>query len=151
MTNSFIESVITTPVALTANDSPIQFQFDRRTRSTQGCDGWLCHKEGSPLYKLVKAGCYDISFSATLFSATAGVIAVGLYEDGILIPSSVRAVTVGAGEFTSVSFDDVENVCCKSQSTITVASVPNVISPATLAPVDTEIPTVYAANLNITK
>ena len=151
MNNGFIESRISTPIALPTNTSIISFENDTRTRSTQGCKGWLCHKEGSPVYKIVSAGYYDVSFSATLFSATAGVVAVGLYEDGILIPSSVRAVTVGAGEFASVSFDKVEKICCKSNTNITVGSVPSVVTPGTGAIVETQVPTIYSAILNITK
>lgn len=79
--NGFIESRISTPVVLPNNSSAITFQHDNRTRSTLTCDSWLCHAEGSPIYKLVKAGYYDVSFSATLFSTAAGTVAVGLYED----------------------------------------------------------------------
>lgn len=76
MNNGFIESTISTPVVLPSNDSAIAFQRDTRTRSTQGCNGWLCHKEGSPNYKIVKAGNYEADFSAGVFSATAGTIAL---------------------------------------------------------------------------
>lgn len=83
MNNGFIESRISTPVALTSNASMIAFQNDTRTKSTMGCDGWLCHREGSPNYKFVKCGNYKTNFSATLFSQEGGVVAVGLYEDGV--------------------------------------------------------------------
>lgn len=86
MNNGFIESTITTPVVLPSNSSAITFQNDTRTRSTCGCDSWLCHREGSPVYKIVKAGNYEVNLSATVFSATAGTVALGLYEDGVLIP-----------------------------------------------------------------
>lgn len=151
MNNGFIESTISTPVALTANDSAIVFQNDTRTRSTQGCNGWLCHREGSPIYKIVQGGNYDINFSALLFSGAAGTIAVGLYVDGILVPSTVRAVTLGAAGFGSVAFDKIEKVCCKANSTITVGAVPSVITPTTGAVITTQVPTIYSAVLNITK
>lgn len=81
MNNGYIESTINTPITLPSNDSVITFQNDTRTRSTQGCNGWLCHAEGSPIYKIVQAGNYEIDFSALLFSGTAGTIAVGLFVD----------------------------------------------------------------------
>lgn len=76
MNNGFIESTISTPVVLASNSSTITFQNDRRTRSTQGCNGWLCHREGSPIYKIVKAGNYEVNLTASVFSATAGTIAL---------------------------------------------------------------------------
>lgn len=76
MNNGFIESTISTPVALPSNSSMIAFQNDTRTRSTLGCNSWLCHKEGSPVYKIVKAGNYEVNFSAGVFSAVAGTVAL---------------------------------------------------------------------------
>lgn len=76
MNNGFIQSTITTPVTLATNSSMIAFQNDTRTRSTLGCNSWLCHKEGSPIYKIVKAGNYETNFSASVFSASAGTIAL---------------------------------------------------------------------------
>lgn len=76
MNNGFIESRINTPVTLPSNSSTITFQNDTRTRSTQGCNSWLCHKEGSPVYKIVKAGNYEINFSGTFFSTSVGTVAI---------------------------------------------------------------------------
>lgn len=151
MNNGYIESTINTPVTLPSNDSVITFQNDTRTRSTQGCNSWLCHKEGSPIYKITNAGYYDTDFSATLFSGTGGVVAVGLYEDGVLIPSSVRAVNVVADGFASVSFDKITKVCCKANTTLTIGSVPSIINVTTGETVATQIPTIYSAILDITK
>lgn len=151
MNNGFIESTISVPVALSSNSSMIAFQNDTRTRSTLGCNGWLCHMEGSPIYKLVKAGYYDISLNVTLFSGTAGTVAVGLYEDGILIPSTVRVANVDADGFASLSFDKIAKICCKSASTITVGSVPTVTNITSGAAITTQVPTVYSATLSIVK
>lgn len=151
MNNGFIESTISTPVILPSNSSAISFQNDTRTRSTLGCDSWLCHKENSPIYKLVKPGYYDVSFSATLFSTTEGTVAVGLYEDGILIPSTVRAVNIGADGLQTVAFNKIEKLCCKANSTITVGSVPTITVPITGTVVTTQVPTIYSAIFNITK
>lgn len=76
MNNGFIESRINTPVILPSNSSMVAFQNDSRTRSTLGCNSWLCHKEGSPIYKIVKAGNYEVNFSAGVFSTVAGTVAL---------------------------------------------------------------------------
>lgn len=148
----FIQSSITTPVVLPSNSSTIAFQNDRRTRSTEGCNGWLCHAEGSPVYKLVKAGNYRINLTTTVFSASAGTIALGIYEDGTLIPASVKAVTLSAGYLGNITLDYISKVCCKANTTITIGAVPSVINPADeTTPVTTLAPTISNATLNISK
>lgn len=151
MNTGFIESTISVPVALPSNESAITFQNDTRTRSTCGCNGWLCHSEGSPIYKITKAGYYDINFSATLFSGAAGTVAIGLYEDGVLIPSTVRIANVVADGFAPVAFNKIAKVCCKANTTITVGSVPTVTNVTSGASITTQVPTIYSAVLNITK
>lgn len=148
----FIQSTISTPIVLPSNSSIIAFQNDRRTRSTEGCNGWLCHAKGSPVYKLVKAGNYKTTLTATVFSATAGTVALGIYEDGVLVPSSVRSVTLSAGYLGNIALDYVSKVCCKADTTITVGAVPSVNNPAdATTPVTTLAPTISNATLNITK
>lgn len=149
--NGFIQSTISTPVVLPSNSSTISFQNDRRTRSTQGCNGWLCHAECSPVYKLVKAGNYRTTLTASVFSATAGTVALGIYEDGILVPASVRSVTLAAGYLGNITLDYISKVCCKADTTITVGAVPNVINPADDTTVTTLAPTISAATLNISR
>ena len=82
-----IQSVQELPISLTNNSAAITFSVDDvRTRSANCCNGWLSHRQGSPLYQLLQCGYYDVSFKVVASSATAGVIAFGLYEDGILVP-----------------------------------------------------------------
>lgn len=147
----FIQSSITTPVVLPNNSSVIAFQNDRRTRSTQGCNGWLCHCEGSPVYKLVKAGNYRTTATVGIYSASAGTVALGIYEDGTLVPSSVKSVTLSAGYLGEITLDYISKVCCKADTTVTIGSVPNVINPADGTVVTTVAPTIPTATLNITK
>lgn len=149
--NGFIQSEIITPIVLPSNSSTITFQRDTRTRSTLGCTGWLCHAEGSPVYKIVKAGNYKVTLTASVFSATAGTVALGIYEDGVLIPSSVRTVTLSAGYLGNISIDYISKVCCKANASLSIASVPNVINPSTGDTVTTVTPTITNAVLNITK
>lgn len=149
-----IESILEMITALTSNTSAIAFTSDDiRTRSANCC-GWLQHSEGSPLYKILKGGLYEVSFNANVTSATAGTVALGLYQDGILIPgSTVIAEVVTAGDYYNVSFDKLIEVCCRGDATLTVASVPNVLTGATLpaTPTITEIPVIQNANLSIIK
>lgn len=149
--NGFIQSTITTPVVLPSNSSAISFQRDRRTRSTEGCNGWLCHAEGSPIYKIVKPGNYKTTLTATVYSATAGTVGIGLYEDGVLIPSSVRYVTLAAGYLGNIAIDYISKVCCKANTSLSVASVPSLINPADGTTVATLVPTIINADLNITR
>lgn len=149
-----IQSVLEPITALTSNSSAISFTNDDvRTRSANCC-GWLQHTEGSPLYKILDGGLYEVSFNANVTSATAGTVALGLYEDGILIPgTTVIAQVATAGDYYNVSFDKLIKVCCRGDATLTVASVPSVLTGATLpgTPTDTQIPIIQNANVSIIK
>lgn len=71
---------------LASNIAPVNLtNEDIRTRSANCC-GWLQHTEGSPIYKILEGGIYEISFNANVTSETAGTVALGLYQDGILVP-----------------------------------------------------------------
>ena len=150
MIQSFLEPI----TSLTSNTSPIAFQNDDiRTRSANCC-GWLQHMEGQPNYKLLKGGLYEVSFNANVSSATAGTVALGLYEDGILVQgTTVIAEVATAGDFYNVSFNKLIEICCRGDATLTVASVPTVLTGATLpaTPTDTEIPIIQNANFSIIK
>ena len=147
-----IESVITTPLTLTTNNSVVTFSVDDlRTKGAQCC-GWLQHTQGSPLYKILEGGIYEIDLSATLTSATAGIVALGLYQDGILIPSTISAETVTAGGLANISFNKKIRVCCKANTTLTIASVPSVNAGATgTTPTDTQIPIITNAIFGISR
>lgn len=149
-----IQSILEMITALTSNLSAIAFTSDDvRTRSANCC-GWLQHSEGSPIYKILDGGLYEVSFNANVTSATAGTVALGLYQDGILIPgTTVIAEVATAGDYYNVSFDKLIKICCRGDATLTVASVPNVLTGATLpgTPVVTEIPVIQNANFSIIK
>ena len=126
---------------------------DVRTRGANCC-GFLQHDEGSPLYKLLDGGIYKVSFNANVTSATAGTVALGLFQDGILIPgTTVIAEVATAGDYYNVSFDKLIKICCRGDATLTVASVPSVLTGATLpgTATVTEIPVIQNANLSIVK
>ena len=150
MIQSFLEPITT----LTSNTSPIAFQNDDiRTRSANCCN-WLQHMEGQPNYKILKGGLYEVSFNANVSSATAGTVALGLYEDGILVQgTTVIAEVATAGDFYNVSFNKLIEICCRGDATLTVASVPSVLTGATLPATltETEIPIIQNANFSIIK
>ena len=149
-----IQSVLESISILTSNTSTVAFvNDDIRTRSANCC-GWLQHDEGLPLYKILDGGVYEISFNANVTSATAGTVALGLFQDGILIPgTTVIAEVATAGDYYNVSFDKLIKICCRGDATLTIASVPNVLTGATLPGTSTvtEIPVIQNANFSITK
>lgn len=149
-----IQSVINEPTLLTSNSSPLVFDaVDVKTRKANCC-GWLSSNEGSPIFKILDGGLYEVSFNANVTSATAGTVALGLFADGVLVPgTTVIAEVVTAGDYYNVSFDKLLQICCRSDANLTVASVPSVLTGATLPGVatDTEIPIVQNANFSIIK
>ena len=153
-----IETIINEPLVLTSNSSPLVFDAtDVRTRCAYCCNGgWLDYQDGNPIFKMFGngyTGYYDVNFSAAISSATAGVVAIGLYEDGILIPDTVRAVTLDAADdYETISFNKKLRVCPRGTSNITVASVPSVITPTDpTTPIATQIPIITNATFNISR
>ena len=150
MIQSFLETITVLP----SNTSPISFlNNDVRSRKANCC-GWLQHTEGSPLYKLLDGGVYEVNFNVNATSATEGTIAFGLYQDGILIPgTTVIAEVATAGAYYNLSFDKLIKVCCRGDATLTIASVPSILTGATTpgTATATEIPVIQNANVSITK
>ena len=151
-----IETIINEPVALTSNTSPVVFdETDIRTRCASCC-GWLDYQNGNPNFKIFGngyTGYYDVEFSASISSATAGVVAIGLYSDGVLIPDTVRAVTLAtAGDYETIAFDKKIRVCPRGTTNITVGSVPSVPTPTDVTtPIVTQIPIITNATLSIAR
>jgi len=153
-----IETIINEPLALPSNASPITFdETDIRTRCAScNCNGWLDYSNGNPNFKIFGngyTGYYDVEFSASVSTATAGVVAVGLYQDGVLIPDTVRAVTLAAADdYETVSFNKKIRVCPRGTTNITVQSVPTVPTPTDVTtPITTQIPIITNATFNIAR
>lgn len=149
-----IQSVLDPITVLSSNTSTIPFNADDvRTRSAS-CAGWLQHSEGTPIYKILEGGLYEVSFNANVTSSVAGTVALGLYDDGVLVPgTTVLAQIATAGDYVNVSFDKLLKICCRGNATLTVASVPSVLTGAATpgTATVTEIPTIQNANLSIIK
>ena len=153
-----IQTIINEPTPLISNSSPIVFDTTNiRTRCATCCNGgWLDYENGNPNFKIFGNnynGYYNANFSATISSATAGVVAIGLYEDGVLIPDTVRAVTLDAADdFETISFNRKIRICPRGTSSLTIASVPSVPTPTTpTTPVTTQIPIIVAATFNLSR
>ena len=152
-----IETIINEPLALPSNASPITFdETDIRTRcATCNCNGWLDYSNGNPNFKIFGngyTGYYDVEFSASVSTADAGVVAIGLFQDGVLIPDTVRAVTIAtADDYETISFDKKIRVCNKGTVNLAITSLPTTTFSGTGTPVitDTQIPIVKNANFAI--
>lgn len=149
-----IQSVLEPITTLTSNSAPISFTNDNvRTRSANCCH-WLQHSEGSPIYKILEGGLYNVSFNANVTSSVAGAVALGLYQDGILVPgTTVIAQITTAGDYVNVSFDKLIKICCRGDATLSVAAVPSILTGDTTpgTATVTEVPVVQNANFFITK
>ena len=150
-----IESIQELPVILTNNTSSITFTADDiRTRSANCCNGWLSHTQGSPLYQLLDGGYYEISFNTNVSSATPGIVAFGLYQDGVLVPGTTVASTItAAGDVENLKFTKVIRVCCRASTTLTISSVPSFpnLVDLTTTGIDTQTPIIVNANMIIEK
>ena len=149
-----IQSVLEPITILTSNTSAVTFTDDDVRTRRANCCGWLQHNEGSPIYKILEGGIYEVSFNANITSATAGTVALALFQDGQIVQGSTAiAEVVTAGDYYNVSFDKLIKICCRGDASLTIASVPNVLTGATLPGTTTvtEIPVLQNANVSITK
>lgn len=149
-----IQSVLEPITTLTSNSATISFTNDDVRTGSANCRNWLQHSEGSPIYKILTGGLYKVSFNANVTSSVAGTVALGLYQDGVLVPGTTVLATIAtAGDYVNVSFDKLIKVCCNGNTTLTVAAVPSVLTgsatPGTTTV--TEVPVVQNANFSIIK
>lgn len=146
-----IENTIITPQILTSNDAPIIFNTERYRSKSASCCGWLSHNEGSPLYKILQGGLYEVDVNVSATSATAGIIAIALYRDGVLDTSTISSQTLAAaGDNTNLSIHTKIKVCCRDNESISIQSVPSILSGADGTTVtETEIPIILNGTLGI--
>ena len=151
--NGTLQAVQENEITLTSNTASLPFSnVDLRTRSAINCVGWMNHNEGSALFSILDGGVYRINFNANVTSATAGVVGLALFADGVQVPGTETDVVVGtAGEFSNVSFNKDIKACCKGTINLAITSVPTIVYSGGATPVitDTEIPIIKNANINI--
>lgn len=72
---------------------------------------------------------------------------------GVLIPDTVRAVTLGAADdYATVSFNKKLKLCPRVTTALSIQSVPSVVTPSDVAtPIETEIPIITNATFNIAR
>ena len=148
-----IQSFLNTLTPLVSNTSSVVFDEDCiRTRSCQG-NGWLCHNRGSANYDIVCGGLYEIDFNATVSSATAGVVALGLFNNGELIPGTLMGETLAtADDYANIGINKKIKVCCNGDSNISVRAIPTVSTPTDpTTSIDTVLPIIASANFSITR
>lgn len=148
-----IQSYLEEPTALTSNTSAIRFTTDCIQTRSATCCGWLQHSQGSPNYKIIEGGLYEITFNANVSSATAGTVALAMQSDGQVIPGTTVAETIAAADdYANVSFTKRVRVCCRGNATVSINSIPAVPTPTDpTTPIETQIPIIANANLSIKK
>lgn len=147
-----IQSYIEAPLTLTSNTSDLAFTTDCIRSRGANCCGWLQHNEGSPVYKILEGGLYEVTFNANITSATAGTVALALFMDGAIVPGTTVIETIAtAGDYSNVAFTKKIKVCCRGNADLTVSSVPSVLTGVTPTPTDTEISIIQNANFTITR
>ena len=148
-----IQSFRNEPFSLTSTSSPISLTTDCIRSRNANCCGWLQHNEGSPLYKILQGGNYEVEFNANVSGLTAGPVAISILVDGIPLDAGATAISTitTPGDYENISIHKVIPICCKGDATITIASIPSVLTGATLpgTPTDTVIPLIQNANLTI--
>ena len=142
-----IEVVQEQELVLTSNTEAITFSdVDLRTNSANCFNGWLNYNEGSAQFNIVEGGIYEIDFGTNITSATTGVVALAMYQNGVKINGTEMDETIAtANSWANVSRSKRIRVCGKGSLTITVQSVPSVNVSGTATA--TEIPTIKNANI----
>lgn len=147
-----IQSYIESPVALTSNTSAVSFTTDCIRSRGANCCGWLQHSEGSPIYKILEGGLYEITFNANVTSATAGPVALSLLVDGLPAPGATAIETVVTpGDYSNVAFTKKIKICCRGDASLSIASIPSVLTGTTLpgTATDTVVPILQNANFSL--
>ena len=143
-----IQSLTNEPLVLATNTSDITFaNTDIRTRSAN-CNfpGWLQHSDGSAQFTILDGGLYKINFNANITSATTGVVALALKNNGVVVPATeVDSSVATADEYQNISFTKTIRLCPRANSTITVGSIATISGPGTA----TQVPTVKNVNISI--
>ena len=144
-----IQSVQEQELILTSNTSPVTFaDTDLKTGSANCFNGWLNHNEGSAQFNLIEGGIYEIDFDVNVTSATAGIVALAIYADGVKLNGAEGNVVVSTpGDYENLSIHKYIRVCGRGSVTITINSVSSVVYNGTAT--DTEIPIVKNANISI--
>lgn len=151
--NGVIQAVQEPETILASNTASVPFSIvDLRTRSAINCNGWMNHNEGSALFSILEGGIYEVTFNANVTSATAGVVGLALFADGVqIIGTEMDTPVATVGEYSNIGFNKKIRVCCKGTVNLAINSVPTITYSGDGTPVitDTQIPIIKNANINI--
>ena len=118
MINSFITAEQTV-----ATGNNILFNFDRvRTKSSQGCCGWLSHENGSGTFILTKPGIYQINFNCNVENvgdATTPII-LDVTNSGENIQGAKMVANPPSGQEQNVCCSLLINNACGTSSIISI-------------------------------
>lgn len=151
-----IQSYTEQPIILTSNASPVTFTTDciKSKAADCRCGGFLQHMEGSPIYKILEGGLYEVTFNANVTSATAGPVALALFMDGVIVPgTTVIETVVTPGDYSNIAFTKKFKICCRGDASLSVQSVPSVLTGTTLpgTATDTVAPIIQNANFTLSR
>ena len=146
-----IEALQEQEITLVSNVDALSFSdVDLRTNSANCFNGWLNYNEGSAQFNIVDGGIYEIDFGANITSSSTGVVALGIYQNGIKMSGTEMDATIAAANaWENISRSKRIRVGGKGSLTISIQSVPSVNVGGT--PTDTEIPTIKNANIILRK
>lgn len=153
-----IETIINEPKALATNSSAVTYDgISTLSRCTLCCDGgYLSYQNGSPLFKIIGngyTGRYRLNWTGTVSASEAGVVSLGVFEDGVLIPDTLRAVTIASpDDVATISISKLLRLCPKSTTSLSVQSVPAIPTPTEPAtPIETVAPILVSVTNNLTR
>lgn len=143
-----IQSINEDVLVLASNTSDINFaNTDIRTRSAN-CTfpGWLQHSEGTAQFTILDGGLYKITFNANVTSATTGIVALALKNNGVVVQATeVDSNVATAGDYQNVSFTKTIRLCPRANAVLTIGSIPAQSGTGDT----TQVPTVKNVNLSI--
>lgn len=143
-----IQSVQEQELVLTSNTASITFaDTDLRTASANCFNGWLNHNEGSATFNIVAGGIYEINFNANVTSEADGVVALGIFTDGVKLNGGEADAVTSAGEYTNISMTKYIRVCGRGSVTVTINSIPTITYDDVIT--ETEPPIIKNANIII--
>lgn len=147
--NGMIQCVNEASQILANNTDVIKFaDTDLRTQSANCFNGWLNHNEGTATFNILAGGIYEIDFNSNVTSATAGVIGLALFADGVQINGTEMDITIAtANDWDNVSMNKKIRVCTRGNVTLVIKSIPSVLVGDTAT--DTQIPILKNTNISI--
>lgn len=92
-----------------------------RTKSCEGCCGWLSHNNNSGIFTLTKPGIYKVHFNANVAPTVAGAITLNITNAGENIAGGeMKTAGTVVGTLENISAEVLVRVPCNSSVVVTV-------------------------------